>query len=95
MLNRDGASTIPRGNPFFGFFYLLRSLFSSIYNLLLNSKIWIILPNVLSCVVYLYHKSMVHCVVRSRQVDKSGSRDPFFLVAIFSVLDKIQQFTCT
>ena len=28
---------------------------------------------------------MVHCVIRCRQVDKSGSYDPSFLVAIFNV----------
>ena len=39
-----------------------------------------------SVVEFLYQKSMVHCVVRCRQVDKSGSRDLSFLVAIFNVL---------
>ena len=30
---------------------------------------------------------MVHCVVHCRQVNKSGSRDVSYLVAIFNVLD--------
>ena len=44
-------------------------------------------------VEFLYQKSMVHCVVRCRQVHKSGSSDLSYLVAIFYVLSQIQQLT--
>ena len=39
------------------------------------------LQSLLSCVVFLYQKSMVHGVVRCRHDDKSGSSGLSFLVA--------------
>ena len=42
-------STLPFGKPLFFFLHLLRSLFSSTWNLLLDSKFWITLQSFLSC----------------------------------------------
>ena len=47
-----GASALPCGRPFFCFLHLLRSLFSSTYNLLVDSKFWITLQSLLSCAVF-------------------------------------------
>ena len=60
MLNKVGASTLPCGSPFFYFLHLLRSLFSSTYNLLLDSKFWITTKFTVLCgvVEFLYQKSM-------------------------------------
>ena len=91
MLNRVGASTLPCVRPFFYFLHLLRSLFSSTYKLLLDCKFRMTLQSVLSCMEFLYQKYMFHCVVRCREVNKSGSRDLSFLVAIFNVLGCIHQ----
>ena len=38
MLNKVGASSLHCGRPFFCFLHMLRSLFSSTYNLLLHNK---------------------------------------------------------
>ena len=67
ILNRVGASTLPSVRPFFFFLHLLHSVFSSTYNLLLDRK-FAVLCNV---VEFRYQKSMVHCVVRCRHVDKA------------------------
>ena len=56
---------------------------------LLDSKYGITLQFSVLCgvVVFLYQKSMVHCVVCCRQVHKSGSRDLSYLVVIFYVFE--------
>ena len=53
ILNRVGASTLPCGRSFYCFLHLMRSLFSSTYNLLLDSKFWMTLQSLLSYVVLL------------------------------------------
>ena len=50
MMNRVGESTLPCGRQFLCFLYLLRSFFSFTYSVLFDSKFWMTLQSLLSCV---------------------------------------------
>ena len=74
---------------FFVSFHIERSVGQQVLD---NSSRFTVLCGV---VEFLYQKYMVHCVVYCRQVQKSGSRDISYLVAIFYVLSQIPQLPCT
>ena len=68
-------------------------LYSPTQNLRLDSMFWKTIYSVLSCVgivEFLDENSMVHCVLSSRQIDKSGSCVHVPLVVILYVLSEVQ-----
>ena len=83
VLNSVGATTLPCGRPLISFLHLLRSFFFVGQQVLDDSTKFAVLCSV---VEFLYQKSMVHCVVSCRQVDKSSYRYLSFMVAIINML---------
>ena len=80
------------GKPFFRILHLLRSLFSSTYNLLLNNIFWRTLHSWLFCydVELLDEDPMVHRIVWCRPIGKCCTGNHTSLVTIFDVLSQVK-----